>query len=54
MMYILPIIFLICGSVCFTLAKDKNRNKAFWVVMGSLLGPLAIPFIYFAKPRPVA
>lgn len=51
MMYILPIIFLICGSVCFTLAKHKNRNKAFWVVMGSLFGPLAIPFIYFAKPR---
>lgn len=52
MIYILPILFLVCGSICYSLAKEKNRNKAFWVVMGSFFGPLAIPFIYFAKSQP--
>ncbi|MGB3621033.1 MAG: hypothetical protein WBA20_06780 [Ketobacter sp.] len=36
--------------VCYKIAKAKNRNPQFWVVMAGLVGPFAIPFAYFSKP----
>jgi len=53
-MEIIVIVLLITiGSVwvCFKTAKAKNLNAQLWVVLALLIGPLAIPLIYFAKPK---
>ncbi len=52
--YALPILFAICGAICFSIAKKRKANVPYWVVMGSLVGPLAIPFVFFAKPKAYA
>ncbi len=48
---VFPIIFAVCGSVCYSIAKTRGLSRPFWVVMGSLFGPLAILAILFAKPK---
>jgi len=37
--------------LCYSVAKSKKANVTFWVTMGLLFGPLALPFVFFAKPR---
>lgn len=41
----------LCIYVCYSVAKSKKANVLFWVTMGLLFGPLAVPFVFFAKPR---
>ncbi len=48
--YVLPILFAVCGAICYSVAKKRKLKVPFWVVMGSLFGPLAIPFVYLSKP----
>ncbi len=36
--------------ICHTIAKRRGLRPVFWGVMGGLFGPLAIPFVYLAKP----
>lgn len=40
---------IICGTICHFMAKSRGANPVFWGVMGILFGPLAIPFVFFAK-----
>ncbi len=47
--YFFPIVSLVCGAICYSMAKKRNLNVPLWVVMGALFGPLAIPFLYFSK-----
>lgn len=46
----LLIINVICIFVCFFIAKWRKANATYWAILGALLGPLALPFILFAKP----
>jgi len=41
----------LCIYVCYSVAKSKKANVTFWVIMGLLFGPLAVPFVFFARPR---
>lgn len=41
----------LCIYICYSVAKSKKANVTFWVTMGLLFGPLAVPFVFFAKPR---
>ena len=50
-MIILFIVNLICMVLCFYVAKYRQANKVFWVLSALLVGPLAIPFIFFSKPE---
>ncbi len=50
-MYVLPIVLAICGAVCFDIAKKRGLSRPFWVVMGSLFGPLAILAMLLFKPK---
>ena len=50
-MMVLTVFFLICGGVCYLVAKQRKANAGFWVVMGAMIGPLAIPFVFFARPQ---
>ena len=51
MLWILIIVTLLSMGACYLIAKSRSANRQFWVVMGLLLGPIAIPFAFFAKPR---
>jgi len=45
----LIIITITCAIICNLLAKRRGANPVFWTVMGVVLGPLAIPFVFLAK-----
>jgi len=46
----LVVISILCAGICYSVAKSKGANVPFWVLMAALFGPLAIPFVFFAKP----
>ncbi|MFT4613306.1 MAG: putative membrane protein [Bacteroidia bacterium] len=46
----LLIFALACIVLCYAVAKKRGAKVSFWVVMGALFGPLAIPFVFFSKP----
>jgi hypothetical protein len=50
---LLILVFLASIMICHMIAKKRGRNPIFWGIMGGLFGPLAIPFIYFVKTRPI-
>lgn len=41
----------LCTGICYFVAKHRKANVPFWVVLGATLGPLAIPFVFFARPK---
>ncbi|MCP3874302.1 MAG: hypothetical protein GY699_14255 [Desulfobacteraceae bacterium] len=43
------ILSISCAFFLWTLADKRGANTFFWAVMGAVFGPLAIPFIFFAK-----
>lgn len=51
----LPIVMILATAasayVCYTIAKERRADARFWVWMGIVLGPLAIPFVFFSKPE---
>jgi hypothetical protein len=49
-MQILLIINLISMVLCFYVARSRQANKVFWLLAAFLVGPLAIPFVFFSKP----
>lgn len=49
-MAILLIINIISMILCFYVAKHRKANKIFWLLAAFILGPLAIPFVFFSKP----
>lgn len=36
--------------VCRTIARERGATLWLWTALGLLVGPLAIPFVFFAKP----
>jgi hypothetical protein len=46
------IAWLIFGAAAASLAKGKNRNVVFWVIIGLLIGPFALLIIAMMKPGP--
>ena len=37
--------------ICHTIVAKRKGDTVYWVVMAILLGPIAIPFAFFAKPK---
>jgi len=35
----------------YFIAAKRNANKPFWLAMGILFGPFALPFVFFAKVK---
>ena len=44
-------VVMISTGICHYLARSKGLSSQFWIVMGALFGPFAIPFAYLAKDR---
>jgi len=40
---------ILCGFICYYIARQRQANYTFWSVMGIAFGPLAIPFVFFSK-----
>ena len=51
MFIVLILITLLSAAVCYVIARKRSADPVYWVVLGLLLGPLAILFVCFAKPR---
>ncbi len=48
--YIPVLVWLISAGICYYIAKRRNVKSTFlWRLAVVLLGPLAIPLIFFAK-----
>ena len=50
MIYILIALNIVSIFVCHHVAKSRGAKPVFWGVMDALIGPLAIPFAFMAKP----
>jgi hypothetical protein len=49
--YALVVINILCIFLCYQVALNRNADARFWGFMGFFFGPLALPFLVFAKPR---
>ena len=49
-MVFLLIINLISMILCFFVAKQRKAKIRYWLLVSLLVGPLAIPFVFFSKP----
>ncbi len=49
--YALVVINILCIFVCYQVAKERKGDTRFWGWMGVLFGPLAVPFVFFARPQ---
>ncbi len=41
---------LASALVCYLVARYRSADRRLWTVLGLLFGPLAIPFVLFARP----
>ena len=41
------------GALLYYLAGRRGYNKQFWLIMGILFGPFALPFIFLGKRKDV-
>ncbi len=39
------------GVLLYYLAAKRGCNKRFWLIMGILFGPFALPFIFLVKKK---
>ena len=42
---------LISMVICYLVSKHRGASTHYWIAAGVLLGPLAIPFVFFSKPE---
>jgi len=49
-MAILIIVNLVSIIFCYVIAKYRKAKVIYWVLAALLVGPLAIPFVFLAKP----
>lgn len=40
---------IVCGFICYYIARRRQANYRFWSMMGIAFGPLAIPFVFFSR-----
>ena len=40
------------GMLLYFIAQKRGLHKIFWMFMGFIFGIFAVPFVFFAKPRP--
>jgi len=45
------LISVLFGVLCYYIAGRKGYNKQFWLIMGILFGPFALPFIIIGKKK---
>jgi len=51
MIRLLIVLTVMSMAVCWWIAVSRGADWRFWLLMGLLFGPFAIPFACFAKTR---
>lgn len=51
MFYALIALTLVSAAACYLIAERRGANAPFWLIMGVLFGPFALPFVGFARKR---
>ena len=51
---VLATISILSAGACYIVARSRQGRYNYWAAMGVLLGPFAIPFVFFAKPVSVS
>lgn len=51
MIGLLIIVTLLSMAICYQVAKSRKADRLQWLFIALLLGPIAIPFVFFASPR---
>ena len=51
MIFVLLAINIISIIACVYIAKRRQASLRYWALVGALLGPIALPFVLFAKPK---
>lgn len=46
----LVIVTVVSALLCGIVAYRRRASAGFWFIAGLLAGPLALPFVFFAKP----
>lgn len=49
--YALVALNIICIYLCYQGAVNRKADARFWGFMGLVFGPLALPFVFLAKPK---
>jgi hypothetical protein len=49
MIGLLIIVHLLSMAICYWIAKSRKAGRRYWLFVGFLFGPLAIPFAFFAR-----
>ena len=49
--FLLIAIVIISVGICYYAAKHRGLSKPYWIFMGAFFGPLAVPFVFLAKPK---
>jgi hypothetical protein len=39
------------GALLYFIAGKRKVNKSFWLAMGIIFGPFALPFVFLAKSK---
>ena len=47
---IIVLVSLLSMMVCYWIASSRKADRWYWMVIGLLFGPLAIPFAFLSKP----
>jgi hypothetical protein len=49
--YLVVALTVISVGICYYAAKQRGLSTPYWVFMGALFGPLAVPFVFLAKSK---
>jgi hypothetical protein len=49
--FVLILIPIVCAGICYAVAKKRDAAIPYWVVMGAIFGPLALPFLFMSKSK---
>ncbi|MBT8114292.1 MAG: hypothetical protein KJP04_02870 [Arenicella sp.] len=47
----LLLLTIVSAWVCYSVARRRRANHVYWLIMGILFGPLAIPFVFLSRPK---
>lgn len=50
-MTVLFVLNILSIFICYAVAKHRGAKTIYWAIVGAILGPLAIPFVFFSKPE---
>lgn len=43
-------IYALSVLVCYLVARRRALDSRYWLLAGLLIGPFAVPFVFFARP----